>query len=146
MVFKVFSWFHVFQVKHRQQCDVLLNHQDKCFFGLLAIICDYFWWSNNGSFAMCRPSLFMMMMIVTIIMMIFKSTNSIIMSIDNGKYFEAQIARHFLFIMLPHQMSSQELSHQEWCWRYMRSQEQPAVSILATLAMGSVYCNNCKCV
>ena len=32
--------------------------------------------SNNGMFAMCRPSLFMMMMIVTIIMMIFKSTNS----------------------------------------------------------------------
>ena len=44
MVFKVFSWLHVFQVKHHQQCDVLLNHQDQCFamfFGLLTITCDY---------------------------------------------------------------------------------------------------------
>ena len=111
-------------------------------------------WSNDAMFAMYGPSLFMMMIIVTIIIMIFKSTNTmgtrfIIVNRwchcdNNNTYCEAQITRHFLFILLPHQMSSQELSHQEWCWRYTRSQEQPAASILAMLAMGSVYSNKSR--
>ena len=41
MVFKVFSWFHVFQVKHPQQCDVLLNHQDQCFAMFFRLVGHY---------------------------------------------------------------------------------------------------------
>ena len=65
MVFKVFSWFSVFQVKYRQQCEVLLNHQDQCFamffwlaghyMRLFLMVANHR--SSTAMFAMNRPSL-----------------------------------------------------------------------------------------
>ena len=42
---RYFHGFPFFKIYHRQQCNFLLNHQNRYFWGSLSIICDYFRWS-----------------------------------------------------------------------------------------------------
>ena len=44
-IFLVVYGFWLFKVCCRQRCNFLLNHQDRCFWGSLTIVWDYFQWS-----------------------------------------------------------------------------------------------------
>ena len=52
-IFLVVYGFWLFKVCCRQRCNFLLNHQDRCFWGSLTIVCDYFW---SGLHKSCQPA------------------------------------------------------------------------------------------